>query len=64
MTTKPDEKIKIPLNRKLKFKSLKGKRVRFGSHIRLKQTTNNGGTIMYFSCQEKEKKEKTQTIDD
>jgi hypothetical protein len=32
VTIEPDEKIQIPLNWRLKFKSLKGKRVRFGSH--------------------------------
>jgi hypothetical protein len=36
MTTKSDEKTQILLNRRLKFKLLKGKRIRSGNHARSK----------------------------
>jgi hypothetical protein len=33
-----------------------------GSHAKPKQTVNKQRIIVHFSCQEREKKEKTQTI--
>jgi hypothetical protein len=72
MTTEQGENTQIPLTRRLKFKLLKGKRVRSGSHVRHqslgsgsharpKQTTDNEKTIMHFSCKERRKKKRQMT---